>query len=545
MLPRLSLPPSPAILAALAAAFILPGLVNHDLWKSQDAIGLGIVYDMALSGDLIVPHIAGEPWLEDAPLYHWFALAFGRVFGFLMPFHTAARLASGAFVAAAFALVYFTARGWSEPDAERRTTAAAALLILLGSVGLMVHAHEALPQLASLAAICGAFATLPYAASRPLRAGIAFGVALGLAFLSATWIAPAAVALAVAIAHFACPEWRTRNAAIFLAAALACGTLVSLTWPLALALSSSAAFVEWWGYTWRMHGTLTGNLRHLAAIGSWFTWPAWPLALWAAWSLRRRLREPRLFVPALAIVLMAALQIRWGPPQDKNFIPLLAPLALLAANAVFTLRRGAMAALDWFGVLSFGFFTALVWLGYSAMTLGIPGPMARNFARIAPGFAAHFQPLPVLIAALLFLAWLYLIFFTPFSPLRSVARWAGGIVLLWGSFALLWMPWVDYQKSYRAVAIELRSKIPVGTRCLAQRWLGVSQAAALDYHGGIRAQPFDLARPNACPLVLVQGSPNNELGAPVSTASAKWVKLADVGRPGDRAERYRLYRLGK
>jgi 4-amino-4-deoxy-L-arabinose transferase-like glycosyltransferase len=545
MLPRLSLPPSPAILAALAAAFILPGLVSHDLWKSQDAIGLGIVYNMALSGDLIVPRIAGELWLEDSPLYHWFALAFGLVFGLLMQFHAAARLASGAFVAAAFALIYFAARGWSEPDADRRTTAAAALLILLGSVGLMVHAHEALPELASLAAICGAFATLPYAASRPLRAGAAFGVALGLAFLSATWIAPAAVALAVAIAHFACTEWRTRGAATFLAAALVCGILVSLTWPVALALSSSAAFVEWWGFSWRTHGTLTGNLRHLAAIGSWFTWPAWPLALWAAWSMRRRLREPRLFVPALAVVLMVALQIRWGPPQDENFIPLLAPLALLASNAVFTLRRGAVAALDWFGVLSFGFFTVLVWLGYSAMTLGIPGPMARNFARIAPGFAAHFQPLPVLIAALLFLAWLYLIFFTPFSPLRSVARWAGGIVLLWGTFALLWMPWVDYQKSYRPVAIELRAKLPAGTRCLAQRWLGVSQAAALDYHGGIRAQPFDLARPNACPLLLVQGSPNNELGAPVSTAAAKWVKLADVGRPGDRAERYRLYRLGK
>jgi hypothetical protein len=49
------------------------------------------------------------------------------------------------------------------------------MLLLLGSVGLIVHAHEALPELASLAAMCGALATLPHAARRPLAAGALFG----------------------------------------------------------------------------------------------------------------------------------------------------------------------------------------------------------------------------------------------------------------------------------------------------------------------------------------------------------------------------------
>jgi 4-amino-4-deoxy-L-arabinose transferase-like glycosyltransferase len=541
MLPRLTLPPSAATLALLAAAFILPGLVSHDLWKSQDAIGLGIVYNMAVSGDLVVPRIAGELWIEDSPLYHWFALAFGLLFRFAMEFHAAARLASGAFVGGAFALIYAAARDWEHPDSDQRTTGAAAMLILLGSIGLMVHAHEALPELASLAAMCGAFAALPYAVSRPVRAGIAFGLALGLAFLSATWIAPAALLLAVAIAHVACPEWRTRAGAPFLAAALACATLVSLTWPIALAVRSFEAFVAWWGFAWHAHGSAAGNLRHLIANGSWFLWPAWLLAAWSAWSLRRRLREARLFVPCLAILLMLALQIVFGPPQDENLLPMLAPLALIAAPAVFTLRRGAVAALDWFGVLAFGFFAALVWLGYAAMTFGVPGPVARNFARIAPGFAGQFALVAVIVALAFLAAWLYLMFYTPFSALRSVARWAGGVVLLWGTFALLWMPWVDYQKSYRPVALELKSKIPAGASCLAQRSLGISQAAALDYHGGIRAQPFDIGKPAACPLVLVQGSPQHEFDSP----GPRWAKLADVGRPGDRAERYRLYRLRK
>jgi len=541
MLPRLTLPPSGALLAGLCAVFILPGLTGHDLWKSQDAIALGIVHGMAVSGDLVVPRIAGERWLYDQPLYHWVALAFGTALKSVMDFHAAARLASGAFVAAAFALIYAAAGAWSD-EGERRTTASAALLILLGSIGLLVHAHEALPELAALAAMCGALAALPAAPHRPLAAGVAFGAAIGLALLAATWIAPIALAVAVALAHFACAPWRTRGGAIFLLAALLIATPVALSWPFALWLRSSAAFDEWRVILSLREATAPENLRHFVSTASWFTWPAWPLALWSAWSLRRRLAEPRLFVPGVAVLLTIAGFIAWGPPQDENFVPLLAPLALLAAYGIFTLRRGAAAALDWFGALSFAFFAGLVWLGYIAMLTGVPGPMARNFSRMAPGFVLHLRPLELAFAALLVLAWLYLVFYTGASPLRSVARWAGGIVLLWGTFAALWMPWVDYQKSYRSVALALKAKLPPGTHCLAERFLGVSQAAALDYHGGIRTQSFDVLKPAACPLVLVQGSPKEEF-APPGSATVRWIKLADVGRPGDRSERYRLYRL--
>ena len=48
---------------------------------------------------------------------------------------------------------------------------------------------------------------------------------------------------------------------------------------------------------------------------------------------------------------------------------------------------------------------------------------------------------------------------------------------------------------------------------MAQKSLGVSQAAALDYHGGIRARPFDIVRPNACPLLLVpEGGLQDRIG---------------------------------
>lgn len=536
--PRLALPPAPAALAAIALAFVLPGLASHDPWKTHDAIGLGIVHGMALSGDVIVPRVAGLVWLYDPPFYHWIAAAFGKIFQLVMEFHSAARLASGAFMLAALWLIYVTARDWAREE-DSRSQACAAFLILLGSVGLMVHAHEALPELASLAAICGALATLPYAVRRPVHAGALFGAALGFAFLSANWIAPATLGIAVAAAHLACPEWRTRNAMRFLGVALAVAALLAVSWPLALFVRSRELFSEWWLLAAYTQSDRVPSLRYYLATGSWFAWPAWPLALWAIWSLRRRWDDPRLFVPSVAVFLMLAGIAYWGPAQDVNLIPLLPPLALLAAMAVFSLRRGAAAALDWFGVLTFAFFAGLVWIGYIGMMSGLPPRVAANFARAAPGFVPHFDLFAFLIAAALTAGWVYVVFFTMPSPLRSVARWAAGIVLLWGTFAMLWMPWADYQKSYRSVALQLRSKIPVAAPCVAQRGLGVSQAAALDYHADIRPRPFDVVKPTACPLLIVQGNPRHEFDAP----GPGWIKLADVGRPGDKGERYRLYRL--
>jgi 4-amino-4-deoxy-L-arabinose transferase-like glycosyltransferase len=541
MLPRLALPPTPATLALIALAFALPGLTAHDLWKSHDAIGLGIVHDMATSGAPLVPKIAGNPWLFDPPLYHWLAAGLGKALQRFVEFHAAARLASGMLVLAALWLTYLAARDWATESDDRRTSASAALLVLLGSIGLMVHAHEALPELAALAALCGALATLPHAVRRPLAAGALFGAALGFAALSAVWIAPLSLLIAVVAAHVACPEWRTRSAPVFLFTALVVGVMIAASWPVALAWREPEAYALWRALAWQPLGAPLENLRYFAVTASWFAWPAWPLALWGAWWLRRRWREPRLFVPALASLLTFLLLSYWGPPQDVHLIPFLAPFALLACQGALCLRRGAAGALDWFGVLGFGFFGVLLWFCYFAMMSGLPPRFANNFYKAAPGFTPELSVLAIAFALLLAVAWVYLVFFTTRSPMRSLLRWAAGIVLLWGTFAMLFMPWADYQKSYRSVALQLRSRMPVGAGCVAQKSLGISQAAALDYHAGIRTRPFDIVRPNACPLVLVQGSPRHEFDGP----GAGWVKLADVGRPGDRHERYRLYRLSR
>jgi hypothetical protein len=251
------------------------------------------------------------------------------------------------------------------------------------------------------------------------------------------------------------------------------------------------------------------------------------------------LREPRLLVPALALALTFAAIVVAGPPQDVTAIALLAPLALLGAEGVGLLRRGAAAALDWFGVMTFTFSAALIWLGYIALMSGVPTRIHGILTKTAPGFEPLFSVAGIALGLALALGWLYIAFYTAPSPMRGVTRWTAGVALLWGTFAALLMPWADYQRSYRNVALQLRSKIPVDAGCIAGQNIGVTQRSALSYHAGLHTVPLGRAWPDGCRLLLVQGRPQDERDGP----SAAWTKIADVGRPGDKAERYRLYRL--
>lgn len=537
MLPRLPLPPSRAALLAIALAFALPGLAGHDPWKTFDAIAIEIAHQMHVTGDWLVPRLAGQPWPVDPPLYHWLALIFGKALGWLISFHNAARLASGALVMTALWAVYLAARH-AAPLEDRRPAAALAALLLLGSLGLFMHAHTALPDLATLAAECAAFVCLARAAKRPLKAGIGFGAALGIAFLSTGPLVPVALAATALVAHFACDDLRTRRAPAFLAPAALVALVVAGSWPLVLWLRAPDFAAAWWLVATVPQGGFGENLRYYAGTLGWFAWPAWPLAAWSLWTLRRDWRAPRLFLPLAAFALLYAGVSLLGPAQDVNALSLLPPLALIGAQGVASLRRGAANALDWFGVMTFTVFAGLVWLGYAALAAGWPARLEKNLLKSAPGFVAQFDPFALALAAVLALAWLYVAFFTAPSPTRGVTRWAAGVALLWATVACLWLPWIDYQRSYRPVALQLKSRIPAGVPCISGVNLGTTQRAALSYHAGIATRDWSRRKASPCPVVIVQGTPRDEAGAP----GPGWTKLADVGRPGDRGERYRLYR---
>jgi 4-amino-4-deoxy-L-arabinose transferase-like glycosyltransferase len=535
----LTLPPSFALLALLSLAFVLPGLFNHSPWKSFDAIGVEIIHQMHTSGDWLVPRLAGEPWLEDPPFFHWAALLSAKVFSFALPFHDAVRVASGLAVLAACAFLFRAKRAPSDQEEAGRSDAATPVLLLIGTIGLMVHAHEAIADLATLAACSAALAALIRADEHPVWRGGAFGLALGIAFLSTGFVAPLGLGAAGLLSVLACPSFRTRKGAVFLAVAAVVALGVASSWPLALRSQAPSVLSAWLAQALQQHGRFGANLSYFFGISAWFLWPLWPLGLWTVWAKRRFLLSPELFVPLAAFALLFAGVAFVGPRQDINLLVTVPPLVLFSAHGLPTLRRGASAAFDWFGVMTFGFFAFLIWGGYFAMMTGWPPKVANNFAKLAPGFQPEFAWLPFVTALVLTLLWLLLVLRLPSAPSRSATRWAAGIVVFWGTFATLWMPWADHIKTYRTVALELKAKLPAGAGCVAGRNFGAPQRAALSYHAGLRIRgPESESR---CDFLVVQGTPKHERDAP----GAGWRKLADVGRSGDKAERFRLYRKEK
>src|SRR5262249_61694704 len=121
----------------------------------------------------------------------------------------------------------------------------------------------------------------------------------------------------------------------------------------------------------------------------------------------------------------------------------------------------------------------------------------RAAARVGSGLGrrvvAHVAWACVVIALVCTLAWGWLVVKSERSvSFRSVTFWAAGITLLWALGMTLLLQWIDYGKSYRAVALALKKNIPVGTRCVESRGLDEAQRALFDYlvaRGSRRAAP--------------------------------------------------------
>ncbi len=510
--------PRPSLVLVLGCLFLLAGIVGHDPWKSEDAINIAIAHDFARTGHWSVPMLAGEPWFETEPLYHWLAAVAGMALGAILPFHEGARMAAALLGGLFLACLAAAARGLFG-----RETAWATPLLAIGTLGLLVPMHEAQPAstiLASIAAVYWGVALLP---ARPVPAGLLMGVGLGSTFLSGglSAVAPTLTLLAI-------PLWQRRWLAAVIATIVGLG--IALSWPVVLVLSHPEHLEGWWAAEIAAIAPQNpASLAHVAWLG-WFAWPVLPIAAWMVWRVRRQLATPSFAIPTLG----AAVALLWlvaHEPKVAVTLPLLPPLALLATAGCGRLRRGAANAWDWFGMMTFSLLVALVWLGASALSLGWPPKVAANAAKLAPGFSANISVPALLLAAATAIGWLAVLVKLPRSPWRAAFRWAAGVTALWLSVVSLLMPWIDYGKTYGPVVASLRQALPHDAGCIARRGLGVSQRASLDYFAGIRTQLAE----KKCQWLLVQSQPRER-------PSAEWEKTWEGHRPGDRDEIWRLYR---
>lgn len=523
-------------LALLIALYLLPGLVGHDPWKPEDAPTIGVVYAMLTDGNWLAPHLAGAPWYAP-PLYYWLGALTSLAFGWLLPLHDAARLASGL----CGALLVLTLGNAAE-ELYGATSRRTAILVAIGCLGLFVHIHEAQPALATLAFFGGACWGVALLPRLPWWGCGITGISMAGAFLSGG-LPGLFITLSLPMLALLLPGWRRAVAATLLALVL--GVVLAALWPLVLAYADPGYLAKWWlrqvgGFGPNLHHplALVSNLGNYLSLLSWYAWPALPLALWTLWRERRALARPGILLPGAAwLVTLVVLSARFDA-RSANALPLLVPLILLAVPAASNLRRGAANGFDWFGMMTFTLAILLVWLGWAAMAFGVPSRIAANIARLEPGFVMAMHPWQVGFALLLSVTWLWQIFAAPRSPLRGISHWAAGMAVLWCVSMALWLPVLDYAKTYRPVAEDLARHIPANGGCISSRTLGPSQRASFHYFSGILTKRETLQDEPTCPLLLVQGSAQEAKDAP----PRGWERLWEGRRAGDRDENYRLYR---
>ena len=510
----------------LCVVWLVSGTVGHDPWKTDDALHLGAAFGMA-GGDWLVPRIAGDPWLVTPPLYHWVAAACGKALGWLLPWHDAARLASALFGALLLLALSRTA--------ERLHGASAALaapLLAIGTLGLLVPLHEAQPAVAGIAGFALSLRGLALWRQRAAAGGALFGAGLATSFL-ASGLNGVALGVITGLLLLLHPAWRARGSLLAWPAATVVTLGLSLPWPMLLWQKSPILFGIWWQAELASFTPPGGFSRDHLELLAWAAWPVLPLALWSLWLERRRPLTAETFLPLVA-TLAGLITFAIDAPKPTALLPALVPLTLLGAACAGRLRRGAASAFDWFGMMTFTLAAALIWLGGIAMFTGEPARVAKNFSKPAPGFVADPSPLAILLAIAVSVAWLAVMLRTPRTPWRAAARWSVGLTTMWVLLTLLWLPWIDYGKTYRSVSADFRQQLGRNPGCIARRGLGLAQRASLDYFDGIRTTGGAGARD--CRYLIVQTTPRAE------QQIDGWVLLRDAARPGDKGERLRLYR---
>jgi 4-amino-4-deoxy-L-arabinose transferase-like glycosyltransferase len=422
------------------------------------------------------------------------------------------------------------------------------VLILVGSVGLWDRAHQLSPEMGLLLGVAMALYGFALALRRPVAGGAVLGLGVAVTFLARGFLGPVWLGMTALALPLAFAGWRTRQYALTAGVALAVAVPLAASWPLALALRAPAHLEAWWAAQ-----SLGDYIGPLATEGGsdplwvlknlpWFAWPALPLVLWTLWTRGRGfnggLTSAGVLLPGtLALVIIVNLLIM-AEPRAIIWMPLLLPLALLAALEVETLPRGFSGALDWFGILTFGLLAALVWwLWFDASAHGISAAVAHLFRDSEPGYRPPLLWPAFAVSASLSVVWLALVRPARRTNRRAVLNWAVGMTLVWGLYMSIWLPYLDSRRSYRSVAEALARQLPV-EGCVASRNLGDPQRALLHYFTNRVTLREEKSAGHGCEYLLVQygrqdGEPIVRLG---------WEIAWTGSRRGDNTERFVLFR---
>lgn len=540
-----------AALLLLCLAYVLPGFVGRDPLKGADMASYGFMAELARGGsDWLSPQLMGLATRDGALLPYWLGawaiqlaptwlasdLAVRVVFGLLLALTLTATWYASYYLARhpQAQPVAFAFGGEALLPDYARAMADGGLLAFIGCLGLAQLAHEttsALAQLCFTSLSFFALAALPYRNIAPL-----LGALFGLTGLTLSGAPTLSVLLGAGGALIYLLERTPESQALHAKT----GAILGIT----LLCALLALRLDLW--QWRIAAPQLSwdEWSSMGRLLLWFTWPAWPLALWTLWRWRHQLLHGRsasrhLLLPLwfVGVALLATLTTASG---ERSLLLALPALATLAAFALPTLKRSVSALIDWFTLLFFSGSALIIWVIWIAMQTGVPSQPAANVARLAPGFQPGFSLLPFVVAALATLAWGWLVKWRVgrhrSAIWKSLVLPAGGAALCFLLLMTLWLPLYNFTRSY-APLVQRTMGLLRTADCLEVHGLSHGHIAAFAFHAQLVVKPAGVKV--GCHWLLVNKDDLATL--PASTDLTAWTKLASVGHPSDRGEDLLLY----
>lgn len=520
----------------LILAWLAPGLVGHEPWKGDEAETVGLVHSILSDSPLAIPTLAGEPWPDSPPpLYALVAAAFAQWLAPVLPVHDGARLAGGFFI---LCMLIFAALTGRELYGHRHGRLVS--MVLVGSVGLWFAAHESIPQSALL---CGVAMTGYGAALSPRRTllgGMWAGTGLGVSFMSSGIIEPVALVCALLSLPLLSPVWRSANTLKFALSAIIFSLPWMLIWPWQAAHTAPAWLHLWWQHQYQQF--VMWSPKHdvptwyYIEFLPWFSWPAWPLALWTLSQARhhRQLQTAGIVLPLSLWVCTTVVMSLTTQPNPELGLPILLPLAWLAAGGTATVRRGAANAMYWFAIMTFAVVAIAAWVYWSALDMGFPVRLAHHLHTLQPQYAGSLHMPQVGMAILYCLVWGILLARMKRSPQRPLLAWAAGMVLAWGLAAFLFVSPIDQRMSFVAVAQSIAPHLPEND-CIVSMNVSADARAMFDYYDDIRTLSASRFDQYTCPFLLTE---NTDI--PLAPPQG-WHEVWHGARAGNHVEHFILY----
>ena len=554
------------IIVALTLIYGFAGLFFRDPWKNEDAIGFGGMWTLfrGNSTDWIVPHLAGRDVSLGAPLPYWMGATLIDWFGWLIGAANAARLYSAiCFFSAALAIWYATyllgrrrevqpmalAVG-GQPDLKSygMTLADGALLIFLACVGLAQRGHETTPMMAQLMGISIVLYGTVRGLDKPWQGSLWTGLGIAIVALSSNLTLSLMIVSSTIIAVIASNaklrfRWTLTSTVL--------GLIGFAIWPIIWYLADLPdqwrhIAQEGWRNVPEMRTTPSLASLSFLSVNFWaYAWPVWPLAMislahWGRVKEAGAWRAPHLCIP-LSIFIGSLIYVLFRLEANEHDLLILIPsLSIIAAFSLPILKRSMISFIDWFAMFSFTIIAIAIWVIWLAKVTGYPESTAANLNRLLPGFEGQFNALAFIVALAITGVWFAVVRWrtsrAPKEIWRCLIISASGTTLMWVLLMTLWLPTINYAKTYRYVSARLSQVVPTDGGCIDTSNLGLAQLASFDYF-----TKLNLRDDPSCPWMLTHSQ--SEAKAYAQLNNKKLSLIWEDRRAADRDERLRLYEV--